>query len=63
MQRPDPAKVAEVAALTALERPDVAIVGAGPVGLTLAMDLQSRGVTVVIACRRSSSPRSINLAA
>jgi len=28
---------------------DVLVVGAGPVGLTLAMDLQSRGATVVIA--------------
>ncbi|MEO7939532.1 MAG: FAD-dependent oxidoreductase, partial [Burkholderiaceae bacterium] len=28
---------------------DVLIIGAGPVGLTLAMDLAGRGVTVVIA--------------
>ncbi|WP_175955234.1 FAD-dependent oxidoreductase [Burkholderia sp. BCC0405] len=31
---------------------DVLIVGAGPVGLTLAMDLESRGVSVIVAERR-----------
>jgi 2-polyprenyl-6-methoxyphenol hydroxylase-like FAD-dependent oxidoreductase len=39
---------------------DVLIVGAGPVGLTLAMDLASRGVRVVIAeTRRRGEPPSV----
>ena len=39
---------------------DVLIVGAGPVGLTLAMDLQSRGVRVVIAeIRRYAEPPNV----
>lgn len=39
---------------------DVLIVGAGPVGLTLAMDLQSRGVKVVVAeIRRYAEPPSV----
>ena len=39
---------------------DVLIVGAGPVGLTLAMDLQSRGVKVVIAeIRRYAEPPNV----
>ena len=44
------------AALTA----DVMIVGAGPVGLTLAMDLASRGVSVVICeTRRFAEPPNV----
>jgi 2-polyprenyl-6-methoxyphenol hydroxylase-like FAD-dependent oxidoreductase len=39
---------------------DVLIVGAGPVGLTLAMDLASRGVTVCIAeIRRYAEPPNV----
>jgi 2-polyprenyl-6-methoxyphenol hydroxylase-like FAD-dependent oxidoreductase len=39
---------------------DVLIVGAGPVGLTLAMDLQSRGLKVVIAeTRRYAEPPNV----
>lgn len=39
---------------------DVLVVGAGPVGLTLAMDLQSRGVKVAIAeVRRYAEPPSV----
>ncbi|HEY1227883.1 MAG TPA: FAD-dependent oxidoreductase [Ramlibacter sp.] len=39
---------------------DVLVVGAGPVGLTLAMDLQSRGVKVVIAeTRRYAEPPNV----
>ena len=39
---------------------DVFIVGAGPVGLTLAMDLQSRGLTVAIAeTRRYAEPPNV----
>lgn len=39
---------------------DVLIVGAGPVGLTLAMDLASRGVSVVIAeIRRYAEPPNV----
>jgi len=39
---------------------DVVIVGAGPVGLTLAMDLASRGVNVTVAeLRRASEPPSV----
>ncbi|MGV3573471.1 MAG: FAD-dependent oxidoreductase [Ramlibacter sp.] len=39
---------------------DVLVVGAGPVGLTLAMDLQSRGAKVVIAeTRRYAEPPSV----
>ena len=39
---------------------DVLIVGAGPVGLTLAMDLASRGVSVLIAeTRRRGEPPSV----
>ena len=39
---------------------DVLIVGAGPVGLTLAMDLQSRGITVQIAeIRRYAEPPNV----
>lgn len=39
---------------------DVLIVGAGPVGLTLAMDLQSRGLDVIIAeSRRYTEPPSV----
>ena len=39
---------------------DVLIVGAGPVGLTLAMDLVSRGVNVVIAeIRRYAEPSNV----
>ncbi|WP_427912447.1 FAD-dependent oxidoreductase [Ramlibacter sp. MMS24-I3-19] len=39
---------------------DVLVVGAGPVGLTLAMDLQSRGVKVVIAeTRRYTEPPNV----
>lgn len=39
---------------------DVLIVGAGPVGLTLAMDLASRGIHVVIAeIRRYAEPPSV----
>ncbi|WP_225782341.1 FAD-dependent oxidoreductase [Xenophilus sp. Marseille-Q4582] len=44
---------------TALEA-DVLIVGAGPVGLTLAMDLASRGATVLIAeTRHYAEPPSV----
>ena len=39
---------------------DVLVVGAGPVGLTLAMDLQARGVKGVIAeIRRYAEPPSV----
>ncbi|MBC5784607.1 FAD-dependent oxidoreductase [Ramlibacter sp. USB13] len=39
---------------------DVLVVGAGPVGLTLAMDLQSRGVKVAIAeIRRYAEPPNV----
>lgn len=39
---------------------DVLVVGAGPVGLTLAMDLQARGAKVVIAeTRRYAEPPSV----
>lgn len=39
---------------------DVLVVGAGPVGLTLAMDLQSRGARVVVAeTRRFAEPPSV----
>lgn len=39
---------------------DVLIVGAGPVGLTMAMDLASRGVTVLIAeMRRYAEPPNV----
>lgn len=39
---------------------DVLVVGAGPVGLTLAMDLQSRGARVVVAeIRRYAEPPSV----
>ena len=39
---------------------DVLIVGAGPVGLTLAMDLASRGISVVIAeIRHYAEPPSV----
>lgn len=39
---------------------DVLVVGAGPVGLTLAMDLQARGVKVTIAeIRRYAEPPSV----
>ena len=39
---------------------DVLIVGAGPVGLTLAMDLAGRGVKVVIAeIRRYAEPPNV----
>lgn len=39
---------------------DVLVVGAGPVGLTLAMDLASRGVSVVIAeTRRYAEPPNV----
>ena len=39
---------------------DVMIVGAGPVGLTLAMDLASRGVSVVICeTRRFAEPPNV----
>jgi 2-polyprenyl-6-methoxyphenol hydroxylase-like FAD-dependent oxidoreductase len=39
---------------------DVLIVGAGPVGLTLAMDLASRGVSVVICeTRRFAEPPNV----
>lgn len=39
---------------------DVLVVGAGPVGLTLAMDLQSRGVRVVVPeTRRYAEPPSV----
>lgn len=39
---------------------DVLVVGAGPVGLTLAMDLQARGVRVAIAeIRRYAEPPSV----
>ena len=39
---------------------DVLIVGAGPVGLTLAMDLSSRGISVVIAeIRRYAEPPNV----
>jgi len=39
---------------------DVLIVGAGPVGLTLAMDLASRGISVVIAeIRRYAEPPNV----
>lgn len=39
---------------------DVLVVGAGPVGLTLAMDLASRGVQVVVAeVRRYAEPPSV----
>jgi 2-polyprenyl-6-methoxyphenol hydroxylase-like FAD-dependent oxidoreductase len=39
---------------------DVLIVGGGPVGLTLAMDLASRGVEVVIAeIRRYAEPPNV----
>src|SRR6476619_5308556 len=39
---------------------DVLVVGAGPVGLTLAMDLASRGVKVVIAeIRRYAEPPNV----
>src|SRR6202045_408646 len=39
---------------------NVLIVGAGPVGLTLAMDLAWRGIDVTIAeCRRAHEPPSV----
>jgi 2-polyprenyl-6-methoxyphenol hydroxylase-like FAD-dependent oxidoreductase len=39
---------------------DVMVVGAGPVGLTLAMDLAARGVQVVIAeIRRYAEPPNV----
>jgi 2-polyprenyl-6-methoxyphenol hydroxylase-like FAD-dependent oxidoreductase len=39
---------------------DVLVVGAGPVGLTLAMDLASRGVRVVVAeIRRYAEPPNV----
>ena len=39
---------------------DVLVVGAGPVGLTLAMDLASRGIRVVIAeTRRYAEPPNV----
>jgi 2-polyprenyl-6-methoxyphenol hydroxylase-like FAD-dependent oxidoreductase len=39
---------------------DVCVVGAGPVGLTLAMDLASRGIEVTIAeCRRAGETPSV----
>ncbi len=39
---------------------DVLVVGAGPVGLTLAMDLQARGVKVVVAeIRRYAEPPNV----
>ena len=39
---------------------DVLVVGAGPVGLTLAMDLQARGAKVAIAeIRRYAEPPEV----
>jgi 2-polyprenyl-6-methoxyphenol hydroxylase-like FAD-dependent oxidoreductase len=46
--------------MTANLQTDVLIVGAGPVGLTLAMDLASRGITVVVAeIRRYGEPPNV----
>jgi 2-polyprenyl-6-methoxyphenol hydroxylase-like FAD-dependent oxidoreductase len=40
----------------------VLIVGAGPVGLTAAMDLASRGIDVVVAeMRRAGEPPNVNV--
>jgi 2-polyprenyl-6-methoxyphenol hydroxylase-like FAD-dependent oxidoreductase len=46
--------------VTAQHTADVAIVGAGPVGLSLAMDLASRGLTVLIVeTRRFAEPPNV----
>jgi len=46
--------------MTQIESSQVLVVGAGPVGLTLAMDLATRGIDVVIAeTRHSGEPPSV----